>query len=123
MVNYTIVIGKNFLGTRHEEENKNVVGYNAEEADTQYWIDETTDGMMIEELFFDSVSGDFTVTLVNRKDDTLFLSVTVPIEEWVLALGKVNLDKYIDRVYDNLIKAKRISEDARSKFAKVEVVK
>lgn len=107
MVSYTLVIGKKFLTEKHIEHNKSIVGQNAEEAETQYWVNDDIEPMMIEEMFFDSHDGDFTVTIINKKDDNLFISLTVPIEEWALKLAGPDLT----RLLDNLISAIKKSKD------------
>ena len=107
MVSYTLVIGKNFLTEKHIEHNKNIVGQNAEEAETQYWLDDDIEPMIIEEMYFDSHDGDFTVTIINKKDDSLFISLTIPIEEWALKLAEPDLT----RLLDNLISAIKKSKD------------
>ena len=107
MVSYTLAIGKNFLTEKHIEHNKSIVGYNAEEVETQYWVNDDIEPMMIEEMFFDSTDGAFTVTIINKKDDSLFISLTIPIEEWALKLAEPDLTHLLD----NLISAIKKSKD------------
>ena len=102
MVSYTLVIGKNFLTEKYIEYNKSIVGKNAEEADTQYWVDESVQPMMIEEMFFDSHDGDFTVTIINKQEDSLFISLTIPIEEWALKLAEPDLKHLLDSLVSKL---------------------
>ena len=118
MVNYTLVIGKNFLSEKHVEYNKGIVGNNADEAETQYWVDDSIEPILIEEMYFDTHDGGFTVTLINKKDDSLFISITIPLEEWIMKLGNTNLtnvlDKFVkayNKAADNIDAAKTIVED------------
>ena len=106
MVSYTLVIGKKFLTKKYIEHNKDVVGKNAEEAKTQYWVDDSVEPMMIEEMFFDSTDGDFTVTIINKKEDSLFISLTVPIEEWALKLAEPDLTRLLDNLVSVIKKSK-----------------
>jgi len=109
MVSYTLVIGKKFLTKKHIEHNKTIVGPNAEEAKTQYWVNDDIEPMMIEEMFFDSHDGDFTITIINKRNDdsSLFISLSVPIEEWALKLAEPDLT----RLLDNLVSAIKKSKD------------
>ena len=104
MVSFTLVIGKNFLTKKYIEHNKDIVGHNAEEAKTQYWVDDSVQPMMIEEMFFDSQDGDFVVTIINKQHDSLFISLTIPIEEWALKLAEPDLKHLLDSLVSALQK-------------------
>jgi len=110
MVSYTLVIGKKFLTEKYIEHNKSIIGENAEEAETQYWINNEVQSMIIEEMFFDTHDGDFTITIVNQEKDSnesLYLSVSIPIEDWALKLAEPDLT----RLLDNLVSAIKKSKD------------
>jgi hypothetical protein len=119
MVYYSLVIGKNFLSEKHIEHNKEVVGYNAEEAESQYWVDESIEPIIVEEMFFDSHDGDFTVTLANKKDDSLFIAITVPLEEWIMKLGNTDLTNVLDRFVKKYNKAVDTIDAARTTFENI----
>lgn len=120
MIDYTIVIGKEFLGERHIDNNKRVVGANAEDANTQYWVNSDTDSLAVEELFFDRLSGDLTFTLINKKDDSLFLSMTVPIEDLAFCLAKVDMAPILTKMKSDIIKARSVMKELSAKAKKLD---
>lgn len=123
MIDYTIVIGKEFLGERHIENNKNVVGSNAEEADSQYWVNSDTDVLKVEELYFDRLDGEFTITLINQKDDSLFLSVSVPIQDLAFSLAKVDFSPILTKMKSDIIKARTVMKELAAKAKKLDSYK
>jgi len=109
MVSFTLVIGKKFLTKKYIEHNKSIVGENSDNAETQYWINNDVQSIVVEEMFFDSHDGDFTITIINQEKDSnesLFISLSIPIEEWALKLAEPDLTRLLDNLVSVIKKSK-----------------
>jgi hypothetical protein len=92
MKNISLIIDKDFLKQKHIDHNNKWVG--EEDQDKQYWVAESTDKFVIEEVYFDRETGDFTFSV---HTEGCFVSIEVSLITWIDAVSKSNLPHLIEK--------------------------
>ena len=92
MKNISVIIDKNFLKQKHIDHNNEWVG--PEDIDKAYWVAESTDKFVIEEVYFDGTTGNFTFSV---HTEGCFVSMEVSLITWINAVAKSDLPHLIEK--------------------------